>query len=382
MSDNLNLSILSANSSSSRGRRYEEPSSEGRTNFQRDRDRILHSSAFRRLMHKTQVFINHEGDLFRTRLTHSLEVSQIARTCARRLNLNEDLTEALCLSHDLGHTPFGHAGQFALNRSMRKVDSASNGFEHNIQSLRIVDFLEHKYANFDGLNLSFETREGILKRCSKNAAKKLGDVAQRFISGGNPSLEAQLSNLADEVAYNHHDLDDGLRAGLLSLDDVLDIPTAMEQAGIVDKLYPSLERGRRQSEIIRRMISAQVDDLVLTSLINLENANIDSIEDVRNFSKPLVGFSSYMKENVLKLKKFLHDQMYKHPNVLEMTCVAEEVVENLFFRMLDNSKEHDDAKRIRIIADTIAAMTDRHAASLHEKWFPERASWPSPVGFV
>ncbi len=382
MSTKLNLSILSANSSSSKGRRFEEPSSEGRTNFQRDRDRILHSSAFRRLMHKTQVFINHEGDLFRTRLTHSLEVSQIARTCARRLYLNEDLTEALCLSHDLGHTPFGHAGQFALNRCMKKIDSISNGFEHNIQSLRIVDLLERKYAKFDGLNLSFETREGILKRCSKNAAKKLGDVAKRFIDGGNPSLEAQLANLADEVAYNHHDLDDGLRAGLLCLDDVLHIPTAMEQAMIVDELYPDIEKNRRQSEIIRRMISAQVDDLVLTSISNLHNANLYSIEDVRTFSKPLVGFSSYMKENVSKLKKFLHDQMYKHPSVMEMTSVAEEVIENLFFKMINDSKEHNDVKRLRVIADTIAAMTDRHAASLHEKWFPKKVIWPSPVGFV
>ena len=382
MSEKINLSNFSAKSSFSKGRRFEEPSSEGRTNFQRDRDRILHSSAFRRLMHKTQVFINHEGDLFRTRLTHSLEVSQIARTCARRLNLNEDLTEALCLSHDLGHTPFGHAGQYALNKCMRKIDSNSNGFEHNIQSLRIVDFLERKYAKFDGLNLSFETREGILKRCSKSAAKKLGDVAQRFISGGNPSLEAQLSNLADEIAYNHHDLDDGLRAGLLSLDDVLVIPTALEQAGLVDKLYPGIERNRRQSEIIRRMISAQVEDLVLSTLSNLENANLTSIEDVRNFPQTLVGFSGYMKENVTKLKKFLHDQMYKHPNVLEMTSVAEEVVENLFFRMLNDSKEHNDAKRLRLIADNIAAMTDRNAASIHEKWFPEKVSWPSPVGFV
>jgi dGTPase len=333
-------------------------------------------------MHKTQVFINHEGDLFRTRLTHSLEVSQIARICARRLKLNEDLTEALCLSHDLGHTPFGHAGQFALNKVMKKIDPSSNGFEHNIQSLRIVDLLECKYAEFDGLNLCYETREGILKRCSKKAAHKLGGVAQRFIDGGYPSLEAQLSNLADEVAYNHHDLDDGLRAGLLSLEDVLHIPAAKDQAKIVDKLYPRLEEYRRQSEIIRRMISAQVDDLVFTSSNFLKQANIKSIDDVRAFSKPLIGFSSYMKENVTKLKIFLHDQMYKHPSVLEMTCVAEEVVKNLFFKMLDDSKEYDDTKRLRMIADSIAAMTDRHAASLHEHWFPRKVSWPSPVGFV
>ncbi len=377
----MSLSIFSADASHTKGRKFKETLSEGRTNFQRDRDRILHSSAFRRLMHKTQVFINHEGDLFRTRLTHSLEVSQIARTCARRLSLNEDLTEALCLSHDLGHTPFGHAGQFALNRIMRKIDKSSNGFEHNIQSLRIVDLLECKYAEFDGLNLCFETREGILKRCSKKAAKKLGNVAQRFLNGGYPSLEAQLSNLADEVAYNHHDLDDGLRAGLLSIEDVLQIPEAMEQAKVVDKLYPDLERYRRQSEIIRRMISAQVEDLVQTSSNLLQQANLESIDDVRAFSKPLLGFSSYMKENVAKLKIFLHQKMYKHPNVSEMTCVAEEVIENLFFKMLEDSKK-DDVKHLRMIADKIAAMTDRHAASLHEKWFPGKVCWPSPVGFV
>jgi dGTPase len=286
------------------------------------------------------------------------------------------------LSHDLGHTPFGHAGQFALNKNMRKIDSTSNGFEHNIQSLRIVDLLECKYANFDGLNLCYETREGILKRCSKKAAIKLGGVARRFIDGGYPSLEAQLSNLADEVAYNHHDLDDGIRAGLLSLEDVFYIPTALEQAKIVDKLYPGIKGYRRQSEIIRRMISAQVDDLVFTSSNSLRQANLESIDDVRAFPKALVGFSSYMKENVTKLKTFLHDQMYKHPNVSEMTCVAEEVINNLFFRMIDEAREHDDTKRLRMAADKIAAMTDRHAATLHEKWFPGKVSWPSPVGFV
>lgn len=375
-------SVLSANSSRTKGRRFIEAPSKGRSNFQRDRDRILHSSAFRRLMHKTQVFINHEGDLFRTRLTHSLEVSQIARTVARRLSLNEDLTEALCLSHDLGHTPFGHAGQFALNRSMRKVDSNSNGFEHNIQSLRIVDLLECKYADFDGLNLCFETREGILKRCSKKAAIKLGDVANRFIHGGHPSLEAQLSNLADEIAYNHHDLDDGLRAGLISLEDVLHIPTALEQARIVERIYPSIDKNRRHSEIIRRMIGAQVDDLVFTTTEALERANIESIDDVRVFKNPLVSFSSHMKEDVAKLKTFLHDQMYKHPNVLGMTSVAEEVVKDLFIKMISEVEEKNDTKRLRIVADTIAAMTDRHAASLHDKWFPGKVSWPAPVGFV
>ncbi len=378
----MNLSNYAADSALTKGRRFNEPVSLGRSNFQRDRDRVLHSSAFRRLMHKTQVFINHEGDLFRTRLTHSLEVSQIARTCARRLFLNEDLTEALCLSHDLGHTPFGHAGQFALNKCMKKIDANSNGFEHNIQSLRIVDLLECKYAEFDGLNLCYETREGILKRCSKTAAKKLGSVAQRFIDGGNPSLEAQLSNLADEIAYNHHDLDDGLRAGLLNFEEVLYIPEAIKHTKIVNKLFPGIDENRRNSEIIRRMINAQVEDLVFATKTSLLHADIKSIEDVRCYSKPLVGFSGYMKENVNQLKRFLHEKMYKHPTVLEMTFVAEDVIKNLFDKMINEKNSYTDSQLLRLVADSIAAMTDRHAATLHEKWFPRKVSWPSPVGFV
>ncbi len=332
-------------------------------------------------MHKTQVFINHEGDLFRTRLTHSLEVSQIARTIAKRLDLNEDLTEALCLSHDLGHTPFGHAGQSALNKVMREIDPISNGFEHNIQSLRIVDLLEKKYAGFDGLNLCFETREGILKRCSRKAAKKFGKVAERFLTGGQPSLEAQLTNLADEIAYNHHDLDDGLRAGLLTLEEILEIPTAKYQASIVEKAYPGLTKSRKQCEIIRRMISHQVEDVVCNTLKNIKHNDLKSIDDVRLLTFPLVSFSDQMTTEVKKLKIFLHDRMYKHPIVLEMTSIAKQVVSNLFFNMINDIKGNNDLMYLRGVADEIASMTDRNAFLLHEKWFPKKVSWPAPVGF-
>ncbi len=247
----------------SRGRRYSEPAPTFRGEFQRDRDRIIHSTAFRRLVYKTQVFVNHEGDLYRTRLTHSIEVAQIARTIARALQLNETLAEAICLAHDLGHTPFGHAGQDALNDCMKPF----GGFEHNLQSLRVVDELEERYAAFPGLNLTFETREGILKHCSLNHARELGDVGERFIRREQPSLEAQIANLADEIAYNNHDLDDGLRAELLTIEQLREVPLFRRQYEVVLSTYPEVSDRRLIHEVVRRMINFVVTDLIETSAI-------------------------------------------------------------------------------------------------------------------
>ena len=277
-----------------------------RNQYQRDRDRIIHSAAFRRLEYKTQVFVNHEGDLFRTRLTHSLEVAQIARSIARELRLHEDLAEAIALAHDLGHTPFGHAGQTALNNCMKD----HGGFEHNIQSLRVVDKLEQKYADFEGLNLCFETREGILKHCSISNAKKLGDVGQRFLDKTQPSLEAQLTDYSDEIAYNNHDIDDGIRYGLISIDDMLKIELFRTQYDKVTGQYPSLDDKRLIHEVIRRMINVMVVDLIDTSRANIEQAKPDSLADVRNQPGKLMAFSAEMDEKKLELKQFLRHNLY------------------------------------------------------------------------
>jgi len=254
------LAPYAAHSAQSRGRRFPEPPPTSRSEFQRDRDRIIHSTAFRRLEYKTQVFVNHEGDLFRTRLTHSIEVAQIARSIARNLRLNEDLVEAISLAHDLGHTPFGHAGQDALNACMQDY----GGFEHNMQSLRVVDTLEERYGAFDGLNLVFETREGILKHCSASNAAKLGDLGRRFIERKQPSLEAQLANLADEIAYNNHDIDDGLRSGLLTPQQLEQIDIYGRHRREVEACYPGISGRRAIHETIRRMINALIVDLITT----------------------------------------------------------------------------------------------------------------------
>ena len=341
-------------------------------------------------MHKTQVFLSHEGDLFRTRLTHSIEVAQIARVISRRLNLNEDLTEALCLAHDLGHTPFGHAGQHALNRCLRKLDSKSCGFEHNIQSLRIVDKLECKYFNFDGLNLCFETREGILKHCSKLAAKKLGDVAERFLCGGFPTLEAQLVNIADEIAYNHHDLDDGLRSGLLDFEEVVELEAVKSNFLKVERAYPyestSFEAGeyqsRRQSEVIRRMINVQIEDLVTNTKKKIVESAVSTVDEVRNYEKLLVGFSDEMQNFVKELKFFLHEKLYKHTVVIGMTSAAEIIIADFFKVLLDKSVEHNGEPCLRSTADSIAAMTDRTAALTHLRYFPNKVIWPREVYFT
>lgn len=357
----------------SRGRRYTEQSSTYRGEYQRDRDRIIHSTAFRRLVYKTQVFVNHEGDLYRTRLTHSLEVSQIGRTVAVALQLNEPLTEAICLAHDLGHTPFGHAGQDALNACM----SHFGGFEHNLQSLRVVDKLEAKYADFAGLNLMFETREGILKHCSARNARELGDVGERFLNRKQPGLEAQISNIADAIAYNNHDVDDGFRAGLLSLDQLREQSLFAAGFDTVRELYPRLDDRRLIYEIIRRMIGAVVGDLIEETRRRIDAAKPKSINDVREAGKPLVSMSDAMYEQHLSLKKFLNEHLYRHEQKLAMTREVQAIVRELFSAYMDDAENMpdqfaraatnaDESARARIVADYIAGMTDRYAISAHE----------------
>jgi len=365
------LAPYAAQPGSSRGRRYREPPPRGRSEYQRDRDRIIHSTAFRRLEYKTQVFINHEGDLFRTRLTHSLEVAQIARSVARSLQLNEDLTEAVALAHDLGHTPFGHTGQDALNACMKPY----GGFEHNLQSLRVVDVLEQRYASFDGLNLSFEAREGILKHCSLKNARELGDVGERFIKRQRPSLEAQLANLADEIAYNNHDVDDGLRSGLLSLEQLAEIRIFARHMKAVLREYPRLTGRRLIHETVRRMIDTLVTDLVRASANGIRSHAPASVGDVRR-APPLITFSPRIREESLELKRFLRDNLYRHYRVVRTSTKARRVVTELFGAFLADARllppEFQARAQLdmpRAIADYIAGMTDRYAILEHRRLF-------------
>jgi dGTPase len=320
------LAAYAAHDARSRGRRHVEPPAEYRGEFQRDRDRIIHCNAFRRLAYKTQVFVNHEGDLYRTRVTHSIEVAQIARSIARALQLNEPLVEAISLAHDLGHTPFGHAGQDALNECMREY----GGFEHNLQSLRVVDELEERYADFPGLNLSFECREGILKHCALPKARELGDVGQRFIDRTQAGLEAQLANLADEIAYNNHDVDDGLRAGLITLDDLCSVQLVRRHADAVRAAYPALPARRSIHEIVRRMINEVVVDVIRTSDELLQAAAPADIDAVRVHGSALIAMSAPVREQHLELKRFLRERVYRHHRVLRMTSKARRVLEALF----------------------------------------------------
>jgi dGTPase len=367
------IARYAADEAHSRGRKHKEPASRYRGEYQRDRDRIIHSTAFRRLIYKTQVFVNHEGDLYRTRLTHSLEVSQIGRTVAVALQLNEPLTEAICLAHDLGHTPFGHAGQDTLNACMQEY----GGFEHNLQSLRVVDVLEAKYADFAGLNLMFETREGILKHCSARNARSLGDVGERFLARKQPGLEAQIANIADAIAYNNHDVDDGFRAGLLSLEQLCEQPLFAKQHEIVRERYPNLEDRRLIYEIIRRMIGAVVTDLIEQTRRQIEAAAPDSIDDVRDAGKPLVSMSDAMYEQHAALKRFLNEHLYRHEQKLEMTRKVQAMVQDLFVAYMEDTNRMPqqftaraqgakDVDRARIVADYIAGMTDRYAIAAHE----------------
>ena len=362
---------FAADPARTRGRRHVEPPPRGRSEFQRDRDRIVHSTAFRRLEYKTQVFVNHEGDLFRTRLTHSIEVAQIARSVARRLGLDEDLTEAIALAHDLGHTPFGHAGQSALNAAM----AAAGGFEHNLQSLRVVDELEQHYAEFDGLNLCFETREGILKHCAPAKAGALGDVGLRFVVGGQPTLEAQLANLADEIAYNNHDIDDGLRSGLLRIEQLDEVDLFAAHAQAVRARYPGLSGRRLIHETIRRMIDALVADLLAETTARLRAAAPRDVDAVRA-AGPLVAFSAAIRARADALKQFLRENLYRHHQVLRMTTKAQRIVTELFAAFADDPRllppEHHarvQADGPRAIADYVAGMTDRFAIAEHRRLF-------------
>ena len=380
MSGGDDLAPYAAHEEQSRGRRYAEPKPEFRGEFQRDRDRIIHSNAFRRLVYKTQVFVNHEGDLYRTRITHSIEVAQIARSVARALRLNETLTEAISLAHDLGHTPFGHAGQDALNDCMRPY----GGFEHNLQSLRVVDELEERYAEFRGLNLTFECREGILKHCSVRNARELGELGERFTNRRQPGLEAQIANLSDEIAYNNHDVDDGIRAQLVDLSELREVRLFRRQYDAVVAQYPGLGERRLVHEIIRRMINFIVVDLIRTTQARLDEARPRSIDDVRELSKPLAGLSDTARDEHTELMEFLRERVYKHYKVLRMTSKARRVLKALFGGFFEDVSlmppEHRDlalhsettqgaAGRARAVADYIAGMTDRYAILEHRRVF-------------
>jgi dGTPase len=357
--------------SNSRGRVHAEDGPAGRGEFQRDRDRIIHSTAFRRLEYKTQVFVNHEGDLFRTRLTHSIEVAQLTRSLARALGLNEDLAEAIALAHDLGHTPFGHAGQDALNACMKEY----GGFEHNLQSLRTVDVLEDRYAAFDGLNLMYETREGILKHCSRPNAERLGELGRRFIEGAQPSLEAQLANLADEIAYNNHDVDDGLRSGLITLEQLDEVSLFAMHRREVEARWPGLGGRKLINETVRRMINAMALDLIAQTRANIAAAGVVTLDDVRAAPR-LVAYSAELKPRLQELKTFLRDNLYWHYQVLRMTDKARRIIGDLFSafmnepRLLPPQYQHmARTDKARAIADYIAGMTDRYAMKEHRRLF-------------
>lgn len=367
----VELAAYAVTERNSCGRAVQEDTPAGRSEFQRDRDRIIHSTAFRRLEYKTQVFVNHEGDLFRTRLTHSIEVAQIARSLARRLKLNEDLVEAISLAHDLGHTPFGHAGQDALNDCMKEY----GGFEHNLQSLRVVDLLEERYAAFDGLNLCFETREGILKHCSAQDAAKLGGVGERFIRQQRPSLEAQIANLADEIAYNNHDVDDGLRAGLISLEQLAGVRLFALHLAEIRRVHPTLAERRMIHETVRRMINTLVSDLMTETMRNIEQHRPQTPDDVRQ-APPIAAFGDEIREMSRELKSFLHAHLYRHYQVMRMSTKARRIIRDLFAAFMDDKRllppqyqRQPEAERARAVADYIAGMTDRYAIREYRRIF-------------
>ena len=372
-----NLASYSLKSSNTIGRKYKENPPKRRTEFQRDRERIIHSTAFRRLEYKTQVFVNHEGDMYRTRLTHTIEVAQISRAVARALKINEDLTEAISLSHDLGHTPFGHAGQDILNECMKSF----GGFEHNIQSLRIVDKLENVYPNFSGLNLCFETREGILKKCNKARAEKIGDIANRILNKEQSSLEAQVTNLCDEIAYNNHDIQDGIRAKKIFLEQLEEVPIFKDQMVITLEQYPKLSKSKIVNETVRRIINLLVTDLISNSEKNILEQNIETPMDVKNCDNQIVEFSEKIKIESMTLKRFLHKNLYQHPDVKMMTDKAVNVISNLFEAYLNdinllpkeylkyNLEKINNKSKERVISDYIAGMTDRFALEEYKKLY-------------
>jgi len=390
MSAGRELASWAARAERTRGRRVAEPPPVHRSEYQRDRDRIVHSTAFRRLMYKTQVFVNHDGDMYRTRLTHSLEVAQVGRTVARALGLDEDLTEAISIAHDLGHTPFGHAGQDALNACMRE----HGGFEHNLQSLRVVDELEERYAGFNGLNLTFEAREGILKHCSAANARQLGALGERFLARTQPGLEAQLANLADGIAYNNHDVDDGLRSGLISVEQLATVAAFRRNWSATAAAHPGLASRRAVHETVRRMIGELVGDLIEESARRIAAAGVVTIDDVRALHEPLVGFSAERQAEVVELKRFLRQELYQHERVRSMTAMAQRVVSDLFqaWRATPSLLPPDHAEAVtraaaadgasgeaRAVADYLAGMTDRFALAEHARLFGA-TDWPQSGG--
>ncbi|MGI9482154.1 MAG: deoxyguanosinetriphosphate triphosphohydrolase [Hyphomicrobiales bacterium] len=385
--------VIACDPNETRGRFHKEPESTGRSVYQRDRDRIIHSTALRRLKHKTQVFVYHEGDHFRTRLTHSLEVAQIARSIARSLGLDEDLTEALALAHDLGHTPFGHSGEDALNACMEEW----GGFDHNAQSLRIVTLLERRYAGFDGLNLTLETLEGLIKHNGPlvdERGKPVGRYEKTELPAGftefshldelEPasfaSAEAQVAAISDDIAYNAHDIDDGLRAGLFEVIDLADVPLAGEALSEVLKIHPQLERSRLVHETVRRVISAMVSDVVSRTRRNIEKSRVANVDDVRDLGEPLVVFSPQLAENNRVLKAFLSKRMYHHEKVHRIMERAKRVIRELFDCYMETPStapkewrgfagSDDETVHARQVCDFIAGMTDRYAIDEHKRLF-------------
>ena len=349
------------------GRIHDEPKSPLRNDFQRDRDRIIHSSAFRRLMYKTQVFVNHEGDMFRTRLTHSLEVAQISRGIARSLGLNEDLAETIALAHDLGHTPFGHAGQDALNQCMQDF----GGFEHNLQSLRVVDVLEKRYFKFNGLNLTFESREGILKHCSIKNAKQLGALGKRFIQKTQPSLEAQIVDAADGIAYNIHDLEDGYRSGILTVEMMCEVGLFEQIFSEMEKIEKNASEKIRVYETLRRMMHLLIDTVTKQSQNTIASINISKIHEVRQSSRPLIHFEQEVDFDLVQCRQSLKRMLYDHPRIKEMSIQAHETIKVLFNHYINHlelvPKDYQmDDYPARAVADFISGMTDRFAINLYE----------------
>lgn len=386
------LAVYACHPENSRGRLFSEPSSPTRTPFQRDRDRIIHSTAFRRLKHKTQVFVYHEGDHYRTRLTHSIEVAQIARSLARAFGVDEDLAEALALAHDFGHTPFGHTGEDVLNELM----AGYGGFDHNAQSLRIVTRLERRYAEFDGLNLTWETLEGLVKHngpLMDRNGNPLGGISQPILEYNalqdlelalNPGLEAQCAAIADDIAYNGHDLDDGLRAQLFGLESLEDLPLAGKLLGEVRERYPALDRARTTHEVVRRQITAMVEDVIDNTRANLAKIDPQSDDDIRRAGRAVVEFGSKMAVAERTIKKFLHEHMYRAPSVMRIRENAQIIVRDLFFSYFSGvaampnewgvdwqaaAARLDDARRARLVADFLSGMTDRYAVSEHKRLF-------------
>ncbi|MGH9694537.1 MAG: deoxyguanosinetriphosphate triphosphohydrolase [Bryobacteraceae bacterium] len=377
----------------SRGRLFQEPPSKTRSAFRRDCDRVIHSTAFRRLKHKTQVFVFHEGDHYRTRLTHSLEVAQIARALARQLGLDEDLTEALALAHDLGHPPFGHAGERALDACLQ----AHGGFDHNAQTLRVVTSLEHRYPQFDGLNLTWETLEGIVKH-NGPLTERNGAAAGRYRDHGIPvgrsqyneiydlelwsfaSLEAQVAAIADDIAYDAHDIDDGLRAGLFTVDDLQVMPLMAQMIAEIARRYPALDDDRRGAELVRELISYLIGAVSTEARRRLEAARPRSVGDVRNFGQVLIAFPAEVAEAEAAIKSFLKVRMYRHPRVMRAMGEAEQVLFDLFARYqktpgdlpaewLPSSARETEAERARRIGNFVAGMTDRFALTEHQRLF-------------